>query len=112
MAAMVALSIVLLSTEVPNGECFSSANAIASVVRSNATRIADGLPDDEEFWMESETSRRILQQAGNKPRTLNVLDQTKTHCNANVYSSCDPTLNKNYQQRNCGYQNTCGRPGN
>lgn len=100
MAAMVAVTVVLLSTQVPNGECFSNASS----------RIADNLVDAEEFLMESETARRVLQQQ-TSDLYKGVLDKNKGYCiDGDKRYSCDPRLNKNGKQRDCGYDNKCKRP--
>ncbi|PIN01953.1 hypothetical protein CDL12_25540 [Handroanthus impetiginosus] len=68
----------------------------------NATRIGDCLVD-EEFLMESETSRRFL--ASSSPGPLN----RGAFCNRNTYGSCLPNPNKFYKKRSCVYKNLCGR---
>lgn len=113
LAAVVALSLmVFMSINVRKAESFSTADALTAV-GCNATRISDCLPDDEEFLMESESSRRILQSGGGgNTITYPVLNPQRTHCDRDVYGSCIGNENKIYTQRTCNYQNNCGRSGN
>lgn len=98
LAAMVALSLVFLSTEVRNGECFN-----------NATRIADNMLDAEEFLMESESARRVLMQPSKTVTYPTVNGRNKPACK-NGDNLCDKA-SKNYQKRKCDYINKCKRPG-
>ncbi|PIN01951.1 hypothetical protein CDL12_25538 [Handroanthus impetiginosus] len=75
----------------------------------NATRIGDCLVD-EEFSMESETSRRFL-ASGGKSISPGALNPTKPFCNRNVYGSCIKGPNKFYNKRPCNYANACARDG-
>ncbi|EYU44218.1 hypothetical protein ABFS82_08G033000 [Erythranthe guttata] len=101
-AALVVLIFLLCAEE---AECRSTDGAPAF----NATRVGDWLDDGEEFLMESETSRRIL-QAGKKTITYPSANPKLPFCDSAVYGSCIGKDNKIYK-RPCDYQNTCGRKG-
>ncbi|KAL7141124.1 hypothetical protein ABFS83_08G032800 [Erythranthe nasuta] len=77
----------------------------------NATRVGDWLDDGEEFLMESETSRRILQAGGKKTITYPTAKPELPFCDSAVYGSCIGKDNKIYTKRPCGYHNSCIRPG-
>ncbi|PIN01952.1 hypothetical protein CDL12_25539 [Handroanthus impetiginosus] len=83
--------------------------ALKALDGCNATRIGDCMTDDEEFLMESETSRRVL-AAGRNSITTGSLIQGRPFCNRNVYGSCVPEPSK-YYERPCTYQNLCRRGG-
>ncbi|PIM98385.1 hypothetical protein CDL12_29139 [Handroanthus impetiginosus] len=86
------------------------AHAPAAVAGFNATRIIDNwLLDDEEFLMESETNRRILQDGKRNPYITYpaVHDPTSTFCNGKLAGSCIGEASKTYRKRNCGYKNLC-----
>ncbi|KAL1557014.1 hypothetical protein AAHA92_12557 [Salvia divinorum] len=98
LAAMVAVSFVLLGTQVQNGECFS-----------NATRIADNLLDADEFLMGTETARRVLQQ-NRPPLNGKAFERKKPFCGDRTRPyDCDDRINKNYKKRVCGLKNLCCR---
>ncbi|KAL8471805.1 hypothetical protein ACS0TY_029147 [Phlomoides rotata] len=97
------LLIIFLSVQ---AECFSTAADSQAAGRCNASRISDCLPDDEEFLMDSESSRRIL-QAG-RPKTINYPKPKIPFCGSNIYGSCIGPDSKIYK-RPCDYKNTCGR---
>ncbi|KAL8471807.1 hypothetical protein ACS0TY_029149 [Phlomoides rotata] len=97
------LLIIFLSVQ---AECFSTADSQAAG-RCNASRISDCLPDEEEFLMDSESSRRILQAGGQK--TINYGKPKVPYCRRDSYGSCIGKDSKNYQKRPCDYKNTCGR---
>lgn len=104
-AAASALVLLLTILNLEKAECLRTT---AGALPCNAT----GKCFTDEFMMESETSRRILQAAG-KGRTITypVLDPKKTHCDRDVYGSCIGDGSKFYNDRPCNYQNTCNRPG-
>lgn len=107
LAALLALSLVYLSTDLPNAECFSSG---AYAVDRNATRIADSLLDEEEFLMESETSRRIM-QGRPQPISTATLKKDRGACKGDVYGSCSGKPGKIVTSRKCDLQNHCGGRG-
>ncbi|KAL7141123.1 hypothetical protein ABFS83_08G032700 [Erythranthe nasuta] len=105
-AASALVLIILLGAE--EAECGPST---IGAPKLNATRVGDWLADDgEEFVMESETSRRILQAAKKKP-TIPAVTGKKPFCDAQIYSSCIGPDSKTYTKRPCTYQNSCNRPG-
>ncbi|PIN02613.1 hypothetical protein CDL12_24874 [Handroanthus impetiginosus] len=72
----------------------------------NATRIGDCLAD-EEFLMESETSRRFL-AGGGKTITNRALNPRKSACPGNAYGNCGLKENPGYKKRRpCTYKNFC-----
>ncbi|KAL7101059.1 hypothetical protein ACP275_08G033000 [Erythranthe tilingii] len=105
-AAALVVLIFLLSAE--EAECLSTVGG-GGAPAFNATRVGDWLDDGEEFLMESETSRRIL-QAGKKTITYPSAKPKLPFCDSTVYGSCIGPDNKIYK-RPCDYQNTCGRKG-
>ncbi|KAK4426257.1 hypothetical protein Salat_1394200 [Sesamum alatum] len=100
-----ALALVLALGQ--KAECLSTAPAAEG--GCNGTRIADCLPDGEEFLMESETSRRLLLD-GHKTITPQTLVPVEDFCDANAYGSCYPGPNQFYdsKKRVCNYP-TCKR---
>ncbi|PIN06701.1 hypothetical protein CDL12_20743 [Handroanthus impetiginosus] len=76
----------------------------------NATRIADWLPDDEEFLMESETNRRILQAGKGIRISYSATNRKRPFCNSKVYGSCIGNQAKVYNKRKCDTKNLCKRP--
>lgn len=94
LAAAIGLPLLLLSV----------ADALSTVGNSSNFRISDTLPDNEEFSMGSEISRRILL---NPPKHANPLAGPKPFCQRKVYGSCLPNP-KFYDRtkRTCDY-NTC-----
>ncbi|XP_012851798.1 PREDICTED: uncharacterized protein LOC105971487 [Erythranthe guttata] len=103
-AASALVLIILLGAK--EAECGPSTGGAPTL---NATRVGDWLDDGEEFLMESETSRRIL-QAGKKTITYPSANPKLPFCDSAVYGSCIGKDNKIYK-RPCDYQNTCGRKG-
>lgn len=88
------LLIIFLSTQAAAGRC-------------NASRISDCLAaEEEEFLMDSESSRRIL--LAGKSQTIPVL-RKPSFCNRNVHASCIGKESKYYQSRPCTYGNQCHR---
>ncbi|EYU44216.1 hypothetical protein ABFS82_08G032800 [Erythranthe guttata] len=104
-AASALVLIILLGAK--EAECGPSTGGAPTL---NATRVGDWLDDGEEFLMESETSRRIL-QAGKKKPTIPAVTEKKPFCDAEIYSSCIGPDSKTYTKRPCTYQNSCNRPG-
>ncbi|PIN17567.1 hypothetical protein CDL12_09780 [Handroanthus impetiginosus] len=103
LGVALALILVLLSA-------VAAAHAPAEA-EFNATRIADWLPDDEEFLMESETNRRILQDGKQKTITYPAINPKEQFCDSNVYGSCIGNQAKIYTNRKCDSKNLCKRPG-
>ncbi|KAG8366965.1 hypothetical protein BUALT_Bualt16G0023100 [Buddleja alternifolia] len=100
------LLLLLLTITVHKAACLTTT---AAAEGCNSTRIGDCLTDDE-FLMESETTRRLL--AGRvTPITPPSIIPTKTPCNKDVYGSCPGQPNSYYTKRPCDYQNHCGRSG-
>ncbi|KAL3629473.1 hypothetical protein CASFOL_026695 [Castilleja foliolosa] len=92
---LTALLLLIITIKFQTGECLTTT--------TTTTRIADFLPDDDEFLMESESNRRILQAA----RRITPDAQYKLpYCNRNVYGSCIGRDGKFYQ-RPCQYFNYC-----
>ncbi|PIN02615.1 hypothetical protein CDL12_24876 [Handroanthus impetiginosus] len=87
----------------------SLANAAALKVPDgcNATRIGDCMTDDEEFLMESETSRRFL-GGGGDPISNDAQNRNKPFCNQKLYGNCIGRPNKIDTRRGCNYR-TCRR---
>ncbi|PIN27192.1 hypothetical protein CDL12_00053 [Handroanthus impetiginosus] len=72
----------------------------------HAPRIADWLPDDETFMVESETNRRIFGvRIGYKPLHLK-----EPFCKSKVYGSFIGNVAKIYNNRKCDNKNLCHRP--
>ncbi|XP_051117537.1 uncharacterized protein LOC127242156 isoform X2 [Andrographis paniculata] len=62
-----------------------------------------------EFLMESEVSRRFLQQVQRK--SVVSLNPTKEFCSRNIYGSCISAPNVDSKKRKCDYANSCGDRG-
>ncbi|KAH6803048.1 hypothetical protein C2S51_034494 [Perilla frutescens var. frutescens] len=86
----------------------ATATLAAALGRGNAMRTIDSMAGDEEFMMESETTRRLL------TTTISPTAQNpkKPFCNARIYNNCINEPNKKYDTRPCNYNNSCNRPGN
>ncbi|CAI9758704.1 unnamed protein product [Fraxinus pennsylvanica] len=91
-------------------ECFSITATNAAAAVCNGTRIADCIPDDEEFSMELDISRRNLLVPKVPSKTIPVLKPTKLSCDADVQASCIDRPNQFYDKRPCNYKNLCDRP--
>ncbi|KAL0431783.1 UNVERIFIED_CONTAM: hypothetical protein Sradi_0804300 [Sesamum radiatum] len=100
---------LLLSADVQKAECLTTAPPAAEGGCNGTGRIADCLPDGEEFLMESETSRRLLVGA-RQTFSPGALQPKKPFCDGTNYGSCIPGPNKFYdsENRNCNH-NTCKR---
>lgn len=90
-AAAMALSLLLQTAAANNG----------------SIRISDTLLDDEEFSMESETSRRIILGKGQTIVPKAIAPQLP-FCDAKVYFNCIKRPNKVDTNRQCNH-NTCTR---
>ncbi|KAL7141125.1 hypothetical protein ABFS83_08G032900 [Erythranthe nasuta] len=109
-AAAAALVVLIFLLGAEEAECLSTFGG-GGAPAFNATRVGDWLADGgEEFLMESETSRRILQAGGKKTITYPSANPKLPFCDSTVYGSCIGKDNKIYK-RPCDYQNTCGRKG-
>ncbi|EYU44217.1 hypothetical protein ABFS82_08G032900 [Erythranthe guttata] len=107
-AAAAALVVLILLLSAEEAECRSTVGAPAF----NVTGVGDWLDDGgEEFLMESETSRRILQAGGKNTINYRPLQPELPFCDSVVYGSCIGKDSKTYTKRNCGYHNSCFRPG-
>ncbi|XP_020551454.1 uncharacterized protein LOC110012400 [Sesamum indicum] len=107
--ALVLLLPLLLSANLQKAECLSTATPAAEGRCNGTSRITDCLPDDEEFLMESETSRRLLV---NEPKTyFGRALQPPPICDAKVVGNCFPEPRAIDDRRHCTV-NDCGRPGN
>ncbi|KAH6761835.1 hypothetical protein C2S52_019268 [Perilla frutescens var. hirtella] len=85
----------------------ATATLAAALGRGNTTRTTDSMAGDEEFMMESETTRRLL------VTTISPSAQNpkKPFCNAHIYNNCINKPNTNYDKRPCNLNNSCKRPG-
>lgn len=111
LSLALALFLAYLSQNVQKAECFSITTTNAAAAVCNSTRIADCIPDDEEFSMELDISRRNLLVPKVKSKTIPVLEQMKLSCDADVQASCIDRPNKFYDKRPCSYKNMCDRSG-
>ncbi|XP_060195450.1 uncharacterized protein LOC132624736 [Lycium barbarum] len=78
----------------------------AGVLECNGTmNIGECLADGDEFFMESETSTKLLAGGGKEPLDYKAL-QKPTICKAPIYGSCIGAQ-ANVKSRSCDWDNRC-----
>ncbi|CAK9160548.1 unnamed protein product [Ilex paraguariensis] len=98
------LLLIVLNTNVERADCAEMKKRSS---RCNGT-IADCIEeDDQEFLMESEVSRRIL-QSNSQLSARNSLQRGSPVCDTDQYGDCIPRR-INDHSRSCSYDNRCKR---
>ncbi|CAK9158080.1 unnamed protein product [Ilex paraguariensis] len=101
----IAVVLIVLNTNIERADCAEMKKR--SSWWCNGT-IADCIEeDDQEFPMESEVSRRIL-QSNNQLRARNSLQKGSAVCDTAQYGDCIPRQ-INDRNRPCTYENRCKR---